>query len=114
MNNEGIALLTGLVLLAAISILALSAASGTLLQRNMAINYEENAQALQNASVANGYALAWLNSRAVIERENNCASNCLLPIGILGPGSLPAQPAFKGVSWGRGNAIAAGSLMSQL
>lgn len=108
MNSRGIALLTGLMLLAAISLLALSAASGTLLQRNMAINFEENAQALQNASVAGSYALAWLNSRTVIERESGCVSNCLLPIGIMSSGSLPAQPEVEGAEWWRGNAIAAG------
>lgn len=108
MNSRGIALLTGLVLLAAISLLAISAASGTVLQRSMAINYEESAQALQNASVAASHALAWLNSRADIERESDCLSNCLLPTGIVGPGSLPAQPEFESAEWWRDNAIAAG------
>jgi len=107
-NSRGIALLAGLVLLAAISLLALSAASGTVLQRNMATNYEENAQALQNATVAGSYALAWLNSREVIERESNCTTNCLLPIGIQNTGSLPAQPEIEGAGWWRSNAIAAG------
>ncbi len=108
MKNRGIALLTGLVLLAAVSLLALSATTGTLLQRNMAINYEENALALQNASVAANYALAWLNSRAVIERQSGCQINCLLPVGIRNPGEIPDQPEFESAEWWRNNAFAAG------
>jgi Tfp pilus assembly protein PilX len=108
LKNRGIALLTGLVLLAAISLLALSAASGTVLQRNMAINYQENAVALQNASIAESYAMAWLNSRAVSERQSGCQSNCLLPIGIHNPGELPAHPEFESVEWWRSNASITG------
>ena len=65
MNSRGIALFTGLVLLAALSLLALTAASGTVLQRTMAANFQENSMALQNASIAASYARAWLNSRPV-------------------------------------------------
>jgi len=107
-KNRGIALLTGLLLLAAVSLLALSAATGTLLQRNMAINYEENALALQNASVAGSYALAWLNSREDIERQSGCQTDCLLPVGIRNPGEIPDQPEFESVEWWRSNAFAAG------
>jgi Tfp pilus assembly protein PilX len=108
LKTRGIALLTGLVLLAAISLLALSAASGTVLQRNMAINHEESALALQNASIAASYAMAWLNSRAVSERQSDCVSNCLLPIGIRNPGELPTHPEFESVEWWRSNAFSTG------
>jgi len=107
-KNRGIALLTGLLLLAAVSLLALSAATGALLQRNMAINYEDNALALQNASVASSYAVAWLNSRKDVERQSGCQANCLLPVGIRNPGEIPDQPELKGVEWWRSNAFAAG------
>jgi len=108
LKSRGIALLAGLVLLAAVSLLALSAASGTVLQRNMAINYQENALALQNASIAESHAMAWLNSRAVIERQSSCQTNCLLPVGIRNPGELPAHPEFESAEWWRNNAFTAG------
>jgi Tfp pilus assembly protein PilX len=108
LKNRGIALLAGLVLLAAVSLLALSAASGAVLQSNMAINYQENAIALQNASIAESYAMAWLNSRAVSERQSGCQTNCLLPIGIHNPGELPAHPEFESVEWWRANAFVTG------
>lgn len=100
--------MAGLVLLAAISLLALSAASGTVLQRNMAINFQENAIALQNASIAENYAIAWLNSRDVSERQSGCYANCLLPIGIRNPGELPTDPEFESVEWWRSNALVTG------
>jgi len=108
LKNRGVALLVGLVLLAAVSLLALSAASGAVLQRNMAINYQEKAAALQNASIAESYATAWLNSRAVSERQSGCQTNCLLPIGIHSPGELPAHPEFESVEWWRSNAFVTG------
>ena len=98
----------GLVLLAALSLLALMAASGTVLQRTMAANFQENSVALQNASIAASYARAWLNSRAVSERESSCQDNCLLPVGIRNYGELPARPEFESVAWWRGNAWAVG------
>lgn len=108
MNIRGMALLTGLLLLAAISMLALSAASGTVLQRNLATNYQENARALQNASIAANDALSWLNHRAVSERQSGCSSECLLPIGIRNAGELPDQPEFESAAWWRSNAFIAG------
>ena len=108
MNSRGIALLAGLVLLAAISLLALTAASGTVLQHNMAINFQENSTALQNASLASAYAKAWLNSRLVSERESGCEMDCILPAGIRNAGELPALPEFESAAWWRSNALAAG------
>lgn len=108
MKNRGMALLIGLLLMAALSLLALSAASGTVLQRNMAINFEENALSLQNASIAVSYARSWLNHREVNERQGNCASGCLLPVGIRNSGELPDQPEFESAGWWRNNAFAAG------
>jgi len=108
LKSQGVALLAGLILLAAVSLLALSAASGAVLQRNMAINFQENLTALQNASVAESYALSWLNSREVVDRQSGCQTNCLLPTGILNPGTLPANPEFESVQWWRSNAFIAG------
>lgn len=108
MNSRGIALLAGLFLLAALSLLALTTATGTILQRNMATNFQENSLALQNASIATNYAKAWLNSRPVNERESGCEIDCVLPVGIRNPGELPARPEFESAAWWRGNAMAAG------
>jgi Tfp pilus assembly protein PilX len=107
-NQRGIALLTGLLLMAAISLLALSATSGMLLQRSMTVNFQENAVALQNAGVASAYAAAWLFSRPVNERESGCGDNCLLPMAIHDAGSLPANPEFESIQWWRINATPAG------
>ena len=108
MNSRGIALFTGLVLLAALSLLALTAASGTVLQRTMAANFQENSMALQNASIAASYARAWLNSRPVNERESGCQDNCILPAGITNSGELPLRPEFESAAWWRSNAVAVG------
>lgn len=108
MKQRGIALLAGLVLLTAISLLALSASSGMILQRNMTMNFQENSLALQNASIASEFAVAWLNSRPVIDRESACEEDCLLPIGIHAQGELPAQPEFESVEWWRSNAFETG------
>jgi len=108
LNSRGIALFTGLVLLAALSLLALMAASGTVLQRTMAANFQENSMALQNASIAASYARAWLISRQVNERESGCLENCILPVGIRHSGELPARPEFESAAWWRSNAWAVG------
>jgi Tfp pilus assembly protein PilX len=51
-KEKGVALIAGLVLLAAISLLALMAASGMVLQKHMATNFQQDAQALENAGIA--------------------------------------------------------------
>jgi Tfp pilus assembly protein PilX len=108
LNNRGIALLAGIILLAAISLLALTAASGTILQRNMAANFQENAMALQNSTIAVSYAETWLNSRPVNQRERGCQINCVLPVGLRNRGELPTRPEFESAAWWRSNAFAVG------
>lgn len=108
MNARGFALLTGLVLLAAVSLLAILAASGTLLQRNMAANFQESSLALENASIASAYAQAWLVSRPANAREEGCLSPCILPTGIRNAGELPYQPEFESAGWWRLHGFIAG------
>ena len=108
MIPRGIALPVGLILLAALSLLALTAASGTALQRHMASNFQDRSLALGNASVAAAWGRAWLESRPDIERENGCEAGCLLPLGIRPSGELPDQPEFEGGSWWAENAFSAG------
>jgi Tfp pilus assembly protein PilX len=106
---RGIALLMGLVLLAAISLLAVMAVNGMLLQRRMSGNFSVGSAALADATRATVAAQAWLNSRADIERETGCLDTCLLPVAIRGPGELPPHPEFESMAWWRAHATAVGT-----
>lgn len=108
MKSHGIALVAGLVLLAAVSLLAVLTASGTLIQRTMAGNFRDDSLALENASIAASFALAWLNSRPASEREMDCMNDCILPNGIYDKGGIPDRPEFEGAGWWRANGFAAG------
>lgn len=105
----GFALVLGLLLLAALSLLAVMAANGMVLQRRMAANFEDRERALANAGLATAAALAWLYSRADFEREAGCTDGCLLPPAVHDGGTLPERPEFESASWWRTNAVAAGS-----
>ena len=108
MKPRGLALPVGLLLLAALSLLALTSASGTSLQRNMASNFQDRGLALNNAEAAAAWARAWLESRPDIDRESGCESGCVLPTGIRPSGELSDQPEFKSAAWWAANAIPAG------
>lgn len=108
MNCRGMALLTGLVLLAAISLLAITAAGSMTLQKHQVVNFADKIQAAANARVAESYALAWLYSRADIERQDNCTTGCLLPAGIYQNQEIPDNPEFEGAGWWRSMAVPAG------
>jgi len=103
------ALITGLLLLAAISLLALVGTSGMILQRHMASNFKHNSTAFQNADLARSEGLAWLFSRANFERESNCLADCLLPIAIHPTSEIPVDIEHQSLAWWRLNAIEAGS-----
>jgi len=105
---RGIALLMGLVLLAALSLLAVMAANGMLLQRRMSANFSAGSQALAQATRGLEEARAWLNSRADFEREADCSDDCLLPAAVYRPGELPRNPEFEGVAWWQSHGIATG------
>ena len=66
MKQRGIALIAGLVLLAAISLLGLMAASGMILQKHMASNFRQDMLALENSEMAGSYASKWLFSRRIM------------------------------------------------
>jgi Tfp pilus assembly protein PilX len=107
-KNQGIALLMGLVLLAAISLLVLMAANSMLLQSRMSANYGARGQALAMATRATAAAVSWLYSRPDPERERDCTSGCQLPQAVYGPGQLPRNPEFEGAAWWRSHAFAEG------
>lgn len=108
-RSGGIALVLGLLLLAAMGLLAVMASNGMLLQRRIAANDADRSRALQNADLATAAARAWLDSRADVEREAGCQAGCLLPPAIHTEGALPANPEFESSAWWRSNAVAAPS-----
>jgi hypothetical protein len=96
------------MLIAAVSMLAVLAASGALLQRNMAANFKGGSLALENAAIAASFAHAWLNSQPDSAREADCIEQCVLPVGVHGNGELPVNPEFEGAGWWRENGHPAG------
>jgi Tfp pilus assembly protein PilX len=105
---RGMALVIGLLLMAALSLLALTASSGMVLQRQMAGNFRDNALALREAGFAENEAEAWLFSRADSERERGCSAGCLLPPGIVPAESLPERPEFASGAWWQAHGFPAG------
>jgi len=99
----------GLVLLAAVSLLALMATNGMVLQRHMSANYAERSRALANATRAAAAAASWLYSRPDFERESGCSTDCQLPTAVHAAGQLPRNPEFESTAWWASNANAAGS-----
>ncbi|MGK2927254.1 MAG: pilus assembly PilX family protein [Lysobacterales bacterium] len=108
-NPRGVALLMGLLLLAALSLLAVMTANGMLLQQRMAANFGDRGLALGNADRAVAAARAWLDSRADVERQASCVSGCWLPVAIHAAGTLPVNPEFESAAWWRANSVPAGS-----
>ena len=110
MKCRGMALLTGLLLMAAVSLLAVTAAGGMTLQRQQAANHEDKVRAANRAALAESHAMAWLASRADVERESGCSTNCLLPAGIHRDDEVPDRVAFEPEPWWRARATAAGAV----
>lgn len=106
MKYRGMALLTGLLLLAAVSVLAVTAAGSMTLQQHQAANHADRILASSGADLAGSWALAWLYGRHRSERQADCVSSCLLPPGI--HGSLPAHPEFESLAWWQTNGVPAG------
>lgn len=102
-------MLAGLVLLASISLLALVAASGMIMQKHMASNFRQDMKALENAGIATAWASNWLYSRPVHEREAACNADCVLPVAIRSAGDIPAAAEYESAAWWRDNAIEAGT-----
>ena len=107
-RDRGMALVIGLLLLAALSLLALTASSGMVLQRQMTGNFIDDALALREADLAEAEARAWLFSLTDVEREPGCVTGCLLPPGIVAPEALPERPEFAPASWWQAHGIPAG------
>lgn len=108
LNCQGMALLTGLLLLAAVSLLAVTAAGTMTLQQHQAANFADKTQARANALLAESFARAWLYSRLDSERQATCAADCLLPRGIYPDQDIPDNPEFESMAWWRSHGIPAG------
>jgi hypothetical protein len=102
------ALVTGLLLLAVISVLAVTAAGSMTLQQHQAANFSDRMLASSGADLAGSYALAWLFSREDSERQAGCVSDCLLPPGVYGDEAIPDHPEFESLAWWRSNGTPAG------
>ena len=108
MKQNGVALVTGLVLLTAVSLLALSAANSMTLHQRQAANFSDKTHALEQAHGAEAWARGWLFSREDIERESGCVFGCTLPAAIRPPGEIPDKPQFESLAWWRLNGHEAG------
>lgn len=98
------ALLAGLVLLAAISLLALVATGNMILQRHMAGNFEDGLQARQAAAEAVSQGRNFLFRIGPDGRRPVCLEDCFPPPlnhSILPASEVPAHPEFKDGSWWR-------------
>jgi Tfp pilus assembly protein PilX len=107
MKSRGVALVTGLLLLAAISLLAITAAGGMTLQHRQAANFQDRLRARSAAGAATRAAMAWLYSRPDSDRQIDCARACFLPDAVYAPDALPPQAEFQSASWWSQHATAA-------
>jgi len=105
---RGMALLAGLVLMVAVSLLAVTAAGGMTLQQHQAANFSDRQLAFSRADRARSWAVAWLFSRPGEQREAACSSNCFLPQAIHTDNQLPAHPEIMLLSWWQANGVAVG------
>ena len=99
MKAQGVALVTGLVILAAISLLAITAAGGMTLQRHQAANFQDRVRARSATDTAQWAALAWLYSRPDSDRQSECSTACFLPEAIYSDGAIPSQAEFLSAAW---------------
>ena len=106
MNQRGMAMVAGLVLLTAVSLLAVTAANSMNLQRHQIANLEDALLAQNNARLAESWARAWLFSRKDVERQSGCLTGCLLPVAVHSAGELPGQPQLLGPGWWRSAGVA--------
>lgn len=105
---RGMALLAGLVLMVAVSLLAVTAAGSMTLQQHQAANFSDRQLAFSRADRARSWAVAWLFSRPGEQRETACGTNCFLPPAIHAGNQLPAHPEIMLLSWWQAHGVAAG------
>ncbi len=101
-GQRGVALLAGLVLLTALSLLGVIAAASMLSQQRMAGNHDDGAAARANADIAVTAGLTLLLQLPDDFRRSNCTESCFTPPAdslVHSPGELPALPEFEPAGW---------------
>ena len=96
------ALLLGLVMLTAISLLALVATSSMILQQRMAGNFSDSQSARQAAAWAVAQGEAYLFGVGQDQRAGGCTARCFLPPAngvIRQPEDLPPFPEQQDLGW---------------
>lgn len=107
-RQRGVTLLLCVLLLAGLSLLALSAASDSQLQLRVMGNIDSEARALAAARSAGAWAEQWLFSLDGASPPPTCASDCTGAAPILAPGALPQHPGDHPENWWLSQAFADG------
>ncbi|NIP18062.1 MAG: hypothetical protein GWM87_07810 [Xanthomonadales bacterium] len=107
-NSRGAALLICLLLLTALTLLGLAAASDMTLQHRMAGNIESARESLRNAEAGLLWAERWLLSLSGDARPASCAANCAPGDVIRAENVYPPSPAVFDENWWAIHGIAAG------
>ena len=105
-THGGMVLLLCLLLLVALSLLGLSAATETLLQSKLSANLQDSERAKQAASLASSWAEHWLLSLEG-PAPVNCADSCEGLI-LHAAGTLPPHPESESFDWWVNNGHEAG------
>jgi len=110
-NQSGVALLVGLVLMAAISLLALVATTSMILQQGMTANFADGQRARYAAAEAVTQAEFLILGFANTARIPGCEGSCYVPPVsdvVHQPSDLPVHPEHENSEWWRSHAIDAG------
>ena len=110
-DQQGIALLAGVILLTAISLLALVATNSMILQRHMAGNFSEGQRARQAAAFATLHAKRLVFGIAHGTRFTACLQDCFPDPWahiIRQPSYFPIFPEYETTSWWQSEALEAG------
>ena len=102
---HGVALLAGLILLMAISLLALAATGSMLLQQRMANNFSDSQRANRLAQTALRYGEQALFALGDEQRIAGCTTACFGPAAqalIYANGTLPPYPEEQTQAWWQG------------
>jgi len=111
-EQRGIALLAGLVLMGAISLLALVATGGMVLQMRMAGNFADREQARFAAKAALAEGEHFVLGLAQDQRLAGCSVRCFVdPVSRLihSPGELPSYPEQQADDWWLNQALETGT-----
>lgn len=110
--ESGVALLAGLVMLAAISLLALAATKSMILQQHMAGNFSDSQQARQAATFAILQGESLILGMGHDARFPACQQDCFaspLDTIIRQTSELPVSPEFESAFWWQSWAFEAGA-----